>query len=43
MGEAWLSGEVAAAAKHYLVANLRVQEIRGGRSTHSGRELLLIK
>ena len=44
MGEVWLSGEVAAAAKHiYMVANLRVQEIRGGKSTHNGRELLTIK
>ena len=44
MGEVRLSGEVAAAAKHiYMVANLRVQEIRGGRTTHNGRVLIMIK
>ena len=30
MGEVWLSGEVAAAASIYLVANLRVQEMKRG-------------
>ena len=43
MDEAWISGVVAATAKHIFGwLNLRVPEIRGGRSTHYGRELLMI-
>ena len=45
MGKEWISGEVAAATKHDMVANIRKQEreekLRNGREASNDQEVIL--